>query len=505
MGHSSMAVFTARHKSESMKTLNHLLGTTLGLLLLAPSLRAQAVYGDAYKAFAADTTMGLTSKRPKAHDRLFRSKAVDAKIKEVKRLLRKNPKLAQMFENCYPNTLETTVHYRQLKNGQDDTFVYTGDIPAMWLRDSGAQVWPYVQLANEDAHLQAMLRGVILRQFKCIALDPYANAFNDGPTGEGWQTDETRMQPEVHERKYEIDSECYPIRLAYQYWKETGDTSIFGKEWITAVDSTLKVFRSQQRKTDRGEYKFYRVTDRQFDTVGWGGKGAPTKGVGLIASVFRPSDDATILPFLVPSNFMAVSSLRKAAEILRKVNHDPARAASCEALADEVAAALQKYAVYDHPKYGKIYAYEVDGFGNYLLMDDANVPSLLAMGYLGDVPMDDPIYRNTRRFVLSEDNPTFFKGKAGEGIGGPHVGMDMVWPMSIIMRAFTADNDAEIKDCVKMLLDTDGNTGFIHESFNKDDAKNYSRPWFAWQNTLFGELILHLIKEGKVNLLLEAQ
>ena len=183
------------------------------------------------------------------------------------------------------------------------------------------------------------------------------------------------------------------------------------------------------------------------------------------------------------------------------MNKKPALAKECTALADEVEKALKKYAVYNHPKYGKIYAFEVDGFGNQLLMDDANVPSLIALPYLGDVKVTDPIYQNTRKFVWSEDNPYFFKGSAGEGIGGPHIGYDMIWPMSIMMKAFTSQNDAEIKTCIKMLMDTDAGTGFIHESFNKNDPKNFTRAWFAWQNTLFGELILKLVNEGKVDLL----
>ena len=231
------------------------------------------------------------------------------------------------------------------------------------------------------------------------------------------------------------------------------------------------------------------------------GLGAPVKPVCLIVSSFRPSDDATTLQFLVPSNFFAVSSLRKAAEILEKVNKKTALSKECKDLAQEVETALKKYAVYNHPKYGKIYAFEVDGFGNHHLMDDANVPSLLAMPYLGDVNVNDPIYQNTRRFVWSEDNPYFFKGKAGEGIGGPHIGYDMVWPMSIMMKAFTSQNDAEIKTCIKMLMDTDADTGFMHESFHKDNPKKFTRAWFAWQNTLFGELILKLVNEGKVDLL----
>lgn len=443
----------------------------------------------------------LVSKRPKEADRLFKSDAVEREIQLIVHQLT-NKRLAWMFENCFPNTLDTTVHYGENPDGTPDTFVYTGDIAAMWLRDSGAQVWPYVQLAGKDKKLRKMLAGVINRQMKCINIDPYANAFNQIPDSKGpWMSDETAMKPELHERKYEIDSLCYPIRLAFEYWKTTGDTSVFGSEWVKAVENILKTFREQQKKEGCGSYKFLRVTDRALDTMNNAGWGAPVKPVGLIASAFRPSDDATTFLFLIPSNFMAVSSLRKAAEILLKVNKEAGLAKECTALADEVNEALKKYAVYDHPKYGKIYAYEVDGFGNHLLMDDANVPSLLAMAYLGDVSQDDPIYQNTRRFVWSEDNPYFFRGKAGEGIGGPHIGYEMVWPMSIMMRAFTSKDDKEIKESIEMLMNTDAGTGFMHESFNKDDANNYTREWFAWQNTLFGELIIKLVNEGKLGLL----
>ena len=437
--------------------------------------------------------------RPKEKDRLFKSDAVEKKIKEIKSML-KNPYLAWMFENCFPNTLDTTVHFRKL-NGKPDTFVYTGDIHAMWLRDSGAQVWPYVQLANNDPKLKEMLEGVIRRQFLCINIDPYANAFNDGPVGGHWQSDLTDMKMELHERKWEIDSLCYPIRLAYHYWQVTGDASIFDEVWMEAIGNVLKTFKEQQRKDGVGPYNFQRRTERALDTLNNNGNGAPVKPVGLIVSSFRPSDDATTLQFLVPSNFFAVTSLRKASEILEKVNKNEAMASECKALADEVETALKKYATYNHPEFGTIYAFEVDGFGNHLLMDDANVPSLLAMAYLGDVDINDPIYQNTRRFVWSDSNPYFFKGKAGEGIGGPHVAYDMVWPMSIMMKAFTSQNDQEIKDCVRMLMNTDAGTGFMHESFHKDDPKNFTRAWFAWQNTLFGELIIKLVNDGKLELL----
>ncbi|NDV60683.1 glycoside hydrolase family 125 protein [Bacteroides sp. 519] len=444
----------------------------------------------------------LKSNRPAKKDRLFTSKAVEAEIIRVQKLLT-NQKLGWMFGNCFPNTLDTTVrHYKT--DGKDDTVVYTGDIHAMWLRDSGAQVWPYIQLANTDPELKAMLAGVIRRQFKCINIDPYANAFldpHDPNPDHQWMSDKTDMKQELHERKWEIDSLCYPLRLAYHYWKTTGDTSVFDAEWLQAIQNILKTFKEQQRKDGVGPYTFLRVTDRALDTLNNGGNGAPVKPVGLIVSCFRPSDDATTLQFLVPSNFFAVTSLRKAAEILTAVSNRTDLAQECTALAQEVETALKKYATYNHPEFGTIYAFEVDGFGNHLLMDDANVPSLLAMPYLGDMDVNDPIYQNTRRFVWSDSNPYFFKGKAGEGIGGPHIGYNMVWPMSIMMKAFTSQSDEEIKTCIKMLMDTDAGTGFMHESFHKDDPANFTRSWFAWQNTLFGELILKLVNEGKVDLL----
>ena len=432
--------------------------------------------------------------------RLFTSEAVEAEIGRVSAQLT-NERIRWMFRNCFPNTLDTTVHYREDEDGNPDTYVYTGDIPAMWLRDSGAQVWPYVQLCGNDVPLQRMIAGVIRRQFKLINIDPYANAFNDGPTGAGEDAEFYPQSPWVFERKWEIDSHCYPIRLAHHYWKTTGDVSVFDAEWVAAMRNIIKTLREQQRKEGPGPYTFLRTTDRQLDTKCCVGRGNPVNPVGLIASAFRPSDDATTFEFLVPSNFMAVSSLRKAAEILTAVNDERELAAECTALADEVAAALQKYAVVEHPEYGKIYAFEVDGFGGVQLMDDANVPSLLAMAYLGDVDRNDPIYENTRRFVWSEANPYFWRGAAGEGIGGPHIGVEMIWPMSIMMRAFTSTDDEEIRDCIAQLLTTDAGTGFMHESFSRHDAANFTRAWFAWQNTLFGELILKLVNEGKTDLL----
>ena len=438
--------------------------------------------------------------RPPLEERAFVSPAVDAAVEDIAAQIT-HPKLREMFRKCFPNTLDTTVHYAEDEDGRPDTYVYTGDIPAMWLRDSGAQVWPYLAYVNEDEALKKMIAGVINRQFKCILIDPYANAFNVEPVGPADKTDFPKPGPYVFERKWEIDSHCYPVRLAYAYWKKTGDTSVFGDLWMETAKTILATFKEQQRKEGHGSYIFLRKTDRQLDTKCVVGRGNPVKPVGLIASSFRPSDDATTFEFLVPSNFMAVTTLRKMAEILGTVNNKPEMSAECFALAAEVEQALRDHAIVQHPKYGPIYAYEVDGFGSHQLMDDANVPSLLALGYLDPERFDDPVYLNTRRFVWSDDNPYFKRGKAGEGIGGPHMGTDAVWPMSIMMKAFTAQDDDELRACLVQLLNTDAGTGFMHESFHKDDANNYTRSWFAWANTLFGELVSKLVNDGKLELL----
>ena len=365
----------------------------------------------------------------------------------------------------------------------------------MWLRDSTAQVWPYLPLTKNDTALKQLIAGVINRQVKCIQIDSYANAFNDGPGQSEWMTDLTDMKPELHERKWEIDSLCYPVRLSYGYWKTTGDSSIFDEKWVAAMKKIYTTFIEQQRKDGNGPYKFGRVTAWALDTVPGGGYGNPIKPVGLICSMFRPSDDATTFPFLVPSNYFAVVSLKQLSEIFTVVIKDIEFANKCKQLATEVENALKKYAITSHLNFGPMLAYEVDGFGNQLFMDDANVPSLLALPYLGAFKSNDPLYLNTRKFALSESNPYFFKGKVAQGVGGPHSGMDMIWPLSFTMKALTSTSDSEIKDCIRILRATHAGTGFMHESFFKDDANKFTRKWFAWANTLFGETILKVYHE----------
>jgi meiotically up-regulated gene 157 (Mug157) protein len=378
-------------------------------------------------------------------------------------------------------------------DGKPDAFVITGDINAMWLRDSSAQVWPYLPLAKADPKLQTLLAGVINRQTRCILIDPYANAFNFDHEGSEWEKDMTKMRPELHERKWEIDSLCYPIRLAHGYWKATGDTSPFDAKWREAMRAVIRTFREQQRKNDQGPYSFQRNTETPNDTLNLGGFGNPVKPCGLIASGFRPSDDSCIYPFLIPSNLFAVAVLQSLAEMAHAIGDAQLERMAGE-LAIEVKGAIAQYAVADHLKFGQMYAFEVDGYGNQLFMDDANVPSLLALPYLEAVRLDDKVYQNTRHFVWSMSNPYFFHGKAAYGIGGPHVGKDMIWPLSIIMRGMTSSDDREIVECLRTLRTTHAGTGFMHESFHKDDPAKFTRSWFAWANTLFGEFVLHVLQ-----------
>ena len=436
----------------------------------------------------------FVSQRPELSKRKFVSKSVENTIKKVKKSIA-DPELAWIFENCFPNTLDTTVNHYQ-KNGKPYTYVITGDIDAMWLRDSSAQVFPYLSLAKEDEKLKNLLKGVINKQIEFVLLDPYANAFyDDNQKVSEWKNDFTEMKPGVHERKWEIDSLCYVMRLSYHYWKTTGDASIFDEDWKNAMLLILKTFREQQRKENKGPYKFQRGNGNPLDTQFGGGYGNPTHKNGLIHSMFRPSDDATFYPYLVSSNMFAVVSLRQISEIFKTIFSSLNVDNQFIELANEVDEAIKNYAIFDRKEFGKIYALEIDGFGNALFMDDANVPNLLSIPYLGYTSYHDEIYKNTRKFSLSTANPWFNEGKFAKGIGGPHVGENKIWPLGLIMQALTTDDDEEIFYCLKTLKNTHSGTGFIHESFDVNNPKDFSRSWFAWANTLFGELILHLYEK----------
>ena len=431
--------------------------------------------------------------RPAKGERHFTSAAVDALIERVQPSIA-DPALRVLFENCFPNTLDTTV-WPGSHEGKPDTYVVTGDIDAMWLRDSSAQLWPYLPLAKEDAQLRELLEGAIRRQARMILLDPYANAFMRDATAAplSWAVhDKTEHRAGVGERKWEVDSLCYTIRLAHGYWRATGDTRPFDAQWKEAAWTIVRTFRAQQRKQGQGPYSFQRETAAPSDTLPLGGFGNPALPVGMIFSMFRPSDDACIYPLFVPANLFAVVSLRQLSALAAQAADDAKLAAEAAALAAEVESALLRYGKTNHAMFGEIWAYEVDGYGNVLRMDDANAPGLLSLPYLGCCPMEDALYRRTRQFSLSESNPYFFRGKAAEGVGGPHVGLNMIWPMSITMRALTSNDEREIRQCLRWLRDTTAETGFMHESFEKDNPANFTRAWFAWANTLFGELVVKL-------------
>jgi uncharacterized protein len=454
---------------------------------LVPSVAM--IGGISASAFAASRFPG---KRPAVGQRKFTSNAVEALIASTKKKIA-DPELAWLFENCFPNTLDTTVEVGRL-DGYEDTFVVTGDIDAMWLRDSSAQVWPYLPLAPKDEALRKLFRGLIRRQARCIAIDPYANAFLPDPRGKSkldWaQADQTDMHPGVAERKWEIDSLCYPVRLAHGYWQTTGDREPFDDAWRAATRRIVTTFREQQRKEGSGPYHFQRQSPNPTESQFLKGYGQPTRPVGMIHQMFRPSDDATVYAFNIPGNLFAVVTLRRLAQMHGSFYGDQVFADECHALADEIAAAVEQYGVIKDPA-GDYWAYEVDGYGNQLFMDDANVPSLLALPYLESAP-HDARYQRTRDRVWSAHNPYFFKGSAAEGVGGPHEGLRMIWPMSIMMKAFTTDDVAEQRQCLHWLKTTHAGTGFMHEAFDQDDPKQFTRVWFAWANTLFGELVVHL-------------
>lgn len=398
----------------------------------------------------------------------------------------KLPGLAPLAKQCFLNTIETTV--TQLEDGS--YFVITGDIPAMWLRDSAAQLKPYVPYAKEDEDLQAILRSVIQKYTFYVRLDPYTNAFNSRPQNGYTEDDRSNFQSGwIWERKYEVDSLCAPLYLAHQYYQVTGDKSIFTEEFRLMIQTIADTFTTEQRH-DRSPYWFVREHAwAPSDTLPMHGRGRPVNFTGMTWSGFRPSDDSCKFGYLIPSNMMAAVALDYAGELLQAGFEDPALEARCKSLAAEIRDGIETYGVCDHPKYGRIYAYETDGFGNYNLMDDANSPSLLSIPYIGYKPAEDPIYQNTRRFVLSQDNPYYFVGKAAKGIGSPHTPPRYIWHIGLVMQILTSLDPAEKRECLDMLARTHAGTNYMHEGFDADDPARFTRPWFAWANTLFAQML----------------
>ncbi|GBF08096.1 hypothetical protein DAERI_220039 [Deinococcus aerius] len=412
--------------------------------------------------------------------------ALEGLVREVRRLLPDQPDVAGVFAGCLPHTLETTITRRP----DGTTFVITGDIPAMWLRDSAAQVWPYVELAAHDPELREMIAGLIRAQARCILLDPYANAFNAEPRGPGHE-DEPPAHPLVWERKFEIDSLCYPIRLAHAYWRATGDTAPLHGEFREAARLILATLRCEQRHAECSPYHFWRPNPvLPTDNLPSGGLGNPVGHTGMVWSAFRPSDDACTYNYNLPGNMMACVELAHLARVAGEVWGDEDTEREAFALQGDIEAGIETFGVVNHPEFGRMYAYETDGLGRHLLMDDANVPSLLSIPYLGYRPAHDPTYRNTRRFVLSPANPSFFSGTHASGVGSPHTPAGYIWPIALAIQGLTATDPDERARLVRTLTETTAGTGLMHESFDPDDPATFTRPWFGWANSLYAELVL---------------
>jgi meiotically up-regulated gene 157 (Mug157) protein len=468
---------------------------------------------------AATTAAAPTcqNRRPPPSARRFVSSAIENTIKSVANTLVAQNKttLACVFANTLPNTLDTTVlQYASQPNGT--SFIITGDINAMWLRDSMNQVLPYIPYLTNDHNLKLMVAGLIHQQTQLILADPYANAhnlpdiagpspnINDQTTYPGFGPSRSNaMVPGIYERKYELDSLCAFLKLSNEYYSSTNDLLPFQNiQWMQALALIVKVMKDMQLSSETSfvqeggaTYQFQRQASEPTDTL-LHGVGHPGAVTGMVRSAFRPSDDATTLPFLIPANAMAVVELRKTIGIVQSLSKtNPYRTKEIvqelTTLANAIDQGIQKYGIGIHPLTGiQQYAYEVDGFGNMYFADDANIPSLLSLPYLGYLSATDPTYVATRKFLLSANNPWYFSGTAGEGIGGPHVGLNSIWPMSVIVRALTSIDPNEITDCITMLMESTADTGLMHESFNKDNVNDYTRPWFAWANSLFGGLIL---------------
>lgn len=389
------------------------------------------------------------------------------------------------FNAAFANTLLTTVK----RHEDGTTFLLTGDIPAMWLRDSTAQVRPYLVIAKEDEDLAAMISGLVKKQFFYINIDPYANAFNEADNGAGHQDDHTEMNGWIWERKYEIDSLCYPVQLAYLLYKNTGRTDQFNEDFVAGVKKILQVFTTEQDH-NQSPYTFVRDTWREEDTLINEGRGAEVAPCGMTWSGFRPSDDRCIYGYLVPSNMFAVVALGYIEEIFTKVLSDSEIVATASKLKAEIEAGIEAHGRTTNAAGEDIYAYEVDGLGNATIQDDSNVPNLISAPYLGYGDIHDERYLRTRKTLLSKENPFYYEGTFAKGIGSSHTPENYVWPIAMAMEGMTTADKAEKERILNQLVATDAGTHLMHEGFDVEDPNQYTREWFSWANMMFCELVM---------------
>lgn len=475
----------------------------------------------------------LPFQRPDIHCRTFSSPLVEKVIEDMT-LRMKDKDLARLFENAFPNTLDTTVRWHtdgkikhselKARSGHKDdgkwkgpqSFVVTGDINAEWLRDSTNQLLQYQPLAKKDQKIFNLILGAINTQAEYVIESPYCNAFQPPPPSRLAQAhngQEDFVHPAyepsfVFECKYELDSLAHFLALGNTFYNSTGSTDFLTPRWYTALDTLLAVLEQQSQPTfdsltsrfHKNEYTFRRRTDQGTETLPLSGGGNPlNNATGLIRSAFRPSDDATILGFYIPANAMMAVELRRTADILKKAGKS-VLAQTLQRRGQSIADGIWEYGVVNHKVWGEVFAYEVDGYGSHILMDDANVPSLLALPILGFVSTTDPIYIATRKMILSKTgNPYYLSGSSFHGIGGPHIGLQNAWPMSLLLQAMTTDSDDEIKKSLELVLKASP-LGLVHESVDVDNLKSFTRSWFAWANSVFAQTILDLA-ERKPHLL----
>lgn len=459
----------------------------------------------------------LAYQRPSEDCRTFKSQGVEDVLSRMEGVI-KDPDLYRLFQNAYPNSLDTAVKWKGVAADNADeelTFLITGDINAMWLRDSSNQMQSYLPLLNASSDpnsIASLYRGVVNLQARYLLTSPYCNSFQPPveskiPPAQNGAASNDIVVPaynnqSVFECKYELDSLAAFLEVSVNYYQATGDAGFFGKfHWVEAIQAVLKVAQEMTTPT-YGEdgrvldspYKFNRDTDRATETFANDGIGNPVaNGTGLIRSGFRPSDDATIYQLYIPANMMFSAYLKSASEIMGKINgSDTAALAKQMAdLSSSVQEAIETHGTVNHPKYGKIYAFEVDGFGSHNIMDDANIPSLLSAPF-NTYPVDQETYANTRALVLSASNSYFMRGPVINAVGGPHQGPGMAWPMASIVRILTSDDDDEIKGELKQIVSSTAGLGLVHESINSFNETDWTRQWFSWANGLFGQMILDL-------------
>lgn len=416
-------------------------------------------------------------------------RAMDEIAERIIKKLPQDDNLRQTFVHCFKCTAATTVKFME----NDEVFLFTGDIHAMWLRDSSAQVIHYLPFLKEYTIVRELVRGLIKRQFRYILIDPYANAFNEEANGNCWEKDITDSCPWDWERKYEVDSLCYPIWLLHEYYQMTGDQEVFTESVKKGFEEILNLWEREQYHDQNSSYSFIRRNCPETDTLPYEGKGTPTVYTGMTWSGFRPSDDACQFGYLIPSNMFATVVLKYIEEYSTNFYHDLSLAERAAILRDEIEKGINQYGIIHDSEYGDIYAYETDGMGHYNLMDDANVPSLLSIPWLNYKTGDDPVYQNTRNYILSRRNPYYYEGNAAKGIGSPHTPKGHIWPIAMIMEGLT-ESDMEKKiEILNCLLDTHGGKQVMHESFFCDNPEAYTREWFAWADSLFAYFVMEIL------------